>query len=176
MHNRSRSVFPKERSYISKPTPPRTSELRWSQYFDTIVLMATAIEKLYLRSDIPVIRPGDTIEVVQKIKEGGKDRLSRFEGIVIAKKHGRGISATFTVRKVVDGLGVERIFPLHSPTISQVNVLQHSKVRRAKLYHIRERAAREVRRKMKKIWKEIPVSEPESVVMQSTETTSEEKF
>lgn len=135
--------------------------------------MATAIEKSYLRSDLPFVRPGDTVEVVQKIKEGGKDRLARFQGIVIAKKHGRGISATFTVRKVVDGIGVERIFPLHSPVISQINILQHSKVRRAKLYYIRERASREVRRKMKKIWKEAPVSEPESVVTQSTAAVSE---
>lgn len=117
-----------------------------------------SIEKLYLRSDLPEIRPGATVNVVQKIREGDKERLASFEGLVIARKHGRGISVTFTVRKVVDGVGVERIFPLHSPTINKIEVLRRSKVRRAKLYYIREKAAREIRRKMKQIWKEKEVS------------------
>ncbi len=111
----------------------------------------TTLEKNYLRVDLPEIHPGDTIRVVQKIKEGDKERLSPFEGLVIARKHGRGITATFTVRKVVDGVGVERIFPLHSPNISKIEILRRSKVRRAKLYYIREKAAREVRRKMKSL-------------------------
>ena len=115
---------------------------------------ANVIEKSYLRSDLPEIHPGDTVRVIQKIKEGDKERLTPFEGLVIAKKHGAGISATFTVRKVVDGIGVERVFPLHSPMIDKVEVLRRSKVRRAKLYYIREKAAREVRRKMKSIWRE----------------------
>lgn len=117
-------------------------------------MYATAIEKSYLRSDLPEIRPGDTVKVVQKIKEGEKERLTAFEGLVIAKKHGAGISGTFTVRKVVDGIGVERVFPLHSPMIDRIEILRRSKVRRAKLYYIREKAAREVRRKMKSIWQE----------------------
>lgn len=117
-------------------------------------MSTTAIEKTYLRSDLPEIRSGDTVRVVQKIKEGDKERLTSFEGLVIAKKHGRGITATFTVRKVVDGIGVERVFPVHAPTISKIEVLRRSKVRRAKLYYIREKAAREVRRKMGQIWKE----------------------
>ncbi len=112
------------------------------------------MEKLYLRSDLPEIHPGDTLKVVQKIKEGDKERLTSFEGLVIAKKHGRGVTATFTVRKVVDGIGVERIFPLHSPVIEKIEVLRRAKVRRAKLYYIREKAAREVRKKMKQIWRE----------------------
>lgn len=111
--------------------------------------MITAIEQNTLRTDIPTIRPGDTIRVIQKVREGDKERLSPFEGLVIATKHGKGVNATITVRKVVDGVGVERIFPLHSPMISKVEVLRHSKVRRAKLYYIREKAAKEARKRMK---------------------------
>lgn len=107
--------------------------------------------KPYLRSDLPEIRPGDTIKVFQKIKEGDKERVQLFEGLVIAKKHGKGISATMTVRKVSDGIGVERIFPIHSPVIQKIQVLKRARVRRAKLYYIREKASREVRRKMKMI-------------------------
>lgn len=109
------------------------------------------IEKSNMRSDLPEISAGDTIRVYQKIKEGEKERVAPFEGMVIAKKHGRGISATFTVRKVMDGVGVERIFPLHLPTISKIELITHSKTRRAKLYYIREKAAREIRKKMKAI-------------------------
>ena len=109
----------------------------------------TLMETSQLRADLPEIHSGDTVKVQQKIKEGDKERLSAFEGLVIAVKHGKGISATFTVRKVVDGIGVERIFPLHSPVIAKVDVLRRSNVRRAKLYYIRDKAAREVRKKMK---------------------------
>ena len=105
--------------------------------------------KIQLRSDLPDIRPGDTVKISQKIKEGDKERVQPFEGLVIARKHGRGISATITVRKVAGGIGVERIFPIHSPTIQKVEVLKRSKVRRAKLYYIREKAAKETRKKMK---------------------------
>lgn len=117
-------------------------------------MSVTATEQSYLRADFPEIRPGDTVKVFQKIKEGDKTRIAAFEGLVIARKHGRGISATFSVRKVVDGIGVERVFPLHSSTIEKIEVLRRAKVRRAKLYYIRDLAAREVRRKMKQIWKE----------------------
>lgn len=112
------------------------------------------MERSQLRSDLPGIRPGDTIRVHQKIKEGGKERIALFEGLVLARKHGVGVSATFTVRKVVDGIGVERVFPLHSPTIAKIEVLRHAKVRRAKLYYIREKASREIRKKMKQVWAE----------------------
>lgn len=123
--------------------------------------MVTAIEKTYIRSDIPEIGSGDTVRVMQKIKEGDKERLSPFEGIVIAKKHGTGISGTFTVRKVVDGIGVERVFPLHSPMIAKIEIVRRANTRRAKLYYIREKAAREVRRKMKSIWIEPVAKESE---------------
>ncbi len=119
----------------------------------------TQFDMQSLRSDLSEIRPGDTVKVHQKIKEGGKDRIAGFEGIVIARKHGRGVSSTFTVRKVVDGIGVEKIFPLHSPTIQKIDVLKSAKVRRAKLYYIREKAAREIRRKMKTVTREIKGSE-----------------
>ena len=114
-----------------------------------------------LRTALPQIHPGDTVKVQQKIKEGDKERLSAFEGLVIAVKHGKGINGTFTVRKVIDGIGVERIFPLHSPVIAKVDVSRRSNVRRAKLYYIRDKAAREVRKKMKLLRKEPAVAKVE---------------
>jgi len=128
------------------------------------------MKKLVLRSDLPDIRPGDTVKVIQRIKEGSGSRLSAFEGIVIAKKHGREPGATFTVRKVVDGVGAERIFPLHSPTIEKIEILRRSKVRRAKLYYIREKAAREVRKKIKQVWHETTKIEQPTTEMKAEET------
>lgn len=123
---------------------------------------------------MPEIHSGDTVKVQQKIKEGDKERLSAFEGLVIACKHGRGISGTFTVRKVVDGIGVERIFPLHSPVIAKVEILRRSKVRRAKLYYIRDKAAREVRKKMK-LLHEAPKAIKAEIAETQTETQEEGK-
>lgn len=98
------------------------------------------------------IRPGDTVRVWQKIEEDkGKFRLQAFEGIVLARKHGREAGATFTVRKVIDGVGVERIFPIYSPMIDEVEMVRRSKVRRAKLYFIRRKAAKEIRHQMRRI-------------------------
>lgn len=97
------------------------------------------------------LRAGDTVRVWQKIKEKDKFRLQAFEGLVLARKHGREAGATFTVRKVVDGVGVERIFPLYSPMIDKVELVKRSKVRRAKLYFIREKAAKEIRHQMRRI-------------------------
>jgi len=97
------------------------------------------------------VRPGDIVRVQQKIKEGDKFRTQAFEGTVIAVKHGSGISSTFTVRKVTDGYGVERVFPLHSPMIEKIQMIKRSNVRRAKLYYIRERAKRDIRKKMKQL-------------------------
>jgi len=97
------------------------------------------------------IKSGDNIRVWQKIQEKGKTRLQAFEGLVIAVKHGKEAGATFTVRRVASGVGVEKIFPLYSPMIDSVETLKRSKVRRAKLYHIRDKAAKEIRRQMRNI-------------------------
>jgi len=98
-------------------------------------------------------KSGDTLRVWSKIAEGkGKFRLQAFEGLVLARKHGKqSTGATFTVRKVSGGVGVERIFPLFSPMIDKIEILKKSKTRRSKLYFIREKAAKEIRRKMKSV-------------------------
>ena len=90
----------------------------------------------YLKTDIPDFRPGDNLKVHVRLKEGEKERIQIFEGLVIARKHG-GLSATFTVRKISSGIGVERTFPLHSPSVAKVEVTRRGRVRRAKLYYIR---------------------------------------
>lgn len=98
------------------------------------------------------IRSGDTVRVWQKIEEDkGRFRLQAFEGIIMSNKHGKEAGATFTVRKVIDGIGVERTFPLFSPMIDEIEKVSRSKVRRSKLYFIRRKAAKEIRRKMRKI-------------------------
>ncbi len=97
------------------------------------------------------IKPGDTVRVWQKIQDKGKTRLQAFEGIILAHKHGTEAGATFTVRKVIDGVGVEKIFPLYSPMIDKVESLRRSKVRRAKLYFIREKATKEIKKQMRRM-------------------------
>ena len=96
-------------------------------------------------------RAGDTVKVWQKVKEGDKARLQVFEGIVLARKHGREPGATFTVRKIVSGVGVERIFLLYSPIIDKIEIKSRSRFKRAKLYYIRDRAEREIRKKIKSV-------------------------
>jgi large subunit ribosomal protein L19 len=95
------------------------------------------LEKEQVRTDLPDFRPGDTVKVHVKIKEGEKERIQVFEGIVIRKRQGAS-RASFTVRKVSYGIGVERIFPTHSPIIDRIEVVQRGKVRRAKLYYLRQ--------------------------------------
>lgn len=102
------------------------------------------------------LHAGDTVRVWQKIKEGDKTRLQAFEGLILSVKHGNEAGATFTVRKVIDGVGVERIFPLYSPVIDEIENVRKSKVRRAKLYFVREKAAKEIRRQMRNLRKERP--------------------
>ncbi len=97
------------------------------------------------------IRPGDIVKVWQKIQEKGKTRLQAFEGLVLSRKHGKEAGGTFTVRKVMDGVGVEKIFPLYTPLIDKIELLRRSKVRRAKLYFVREKAAKEIRRQMRRM-------------------------
>lgn len=104
--------------------------------------------KQFMKAGLPDIGPGDTVRVHQKIKEGDKERLQAFEGIIIARKHGKEPGATITVRKVVSGIGVERIFPVHSPAIEKIEVIQRGKARRAKLYYLR--GAKGKRAKLKK--------------------------
>ena len=96
------------------------------------------------------IRPGDTVRVWQRIEEKGKTRLQAFEGLILARKHGTEAGATFTVRRVASGVGVERIFPLYSPLIDRVEITRRARVRRAKLYYIREKASREARRQLRR--------------------------
>ena len=89
-----------------------------------------------LRTDIPAFRPGDTVRVHAKVVEGNRERIQIFEGVVIARK-GAGISENYTVRKISNGVGVERIFPLHTPRVEKIEVVRYGKVRRAKLYYLR---------------------------------------
>ena len=103
------------------------------------------IEKEQLRSDeLPEFGPGDTIKVLYLVREGTKERIQAFEGVCIARKHG-GVDETFAVRKISSGIGVERIFPLHAPTVSGVEVIRRGRVRRAKLYYLRGRRGKAAR-------------------------------
>ncbi len=130
------------------------------------------------------IRSGDTVRVWQKIAEAdGKTRLQAFEGLVIARKHGREPGGTFTVRKIASGVGVEKIFPLYSPVIDTIELVRRAKVRRAKLYYIRDKSAKEIRRKMKDLAQfaktqndaeQTPVPE-QSSVLGAAQTNAEEK-
>ena len=97
------------------------------------------------------LRAGDTVRVHQKIQDKGKTRIQIFEGLVLARKHGDEPGATFTVRKIASGVGVEKIYPLYSPLIDKLEIVRRAKVRRAKLYYIREKVAREVRRQMRRM-------------------------
>jgi large subunit ribosomal protein L19 len=110
--------------------------------------------KAQLKKDLPDIRPGDTIKIYQKIKEGDKEKVQVFEGQVLGRKHGQGITSTITVRKVVLGIGVERIFPLHLSTIEKIEILKKGRVRRAKLYYLRKAKGRKARLKKKELAKE----------------------
>lgn len=103
------------------------------------------IEKKYMKDDLPKFNPGDTVRVYFKLKEGEeKERVQVFEGIVI-RRRGSGTNATFTVRKVSFGIGVERTFPLHSPRIEKIEIVRRGKVRRARLYYLRERSGKAAR-------------------------------
>ena len=106
------------------------------------------ISQSSMKADKPVIQVGDYVKVSVKIREGDKERIQAFEGTVIAQKHG-GISETFTVRRVAYGCGVERVFPIHSPNVVAVDVIRHGRVRRAKLYYLRDRVGKAARIKEK---------------------------
>jgi large subunit ribosomal protein L19 len=106
-------------------------------------------QKEFIRTDIPPFRPGDTLRVNVRVKEGEKERLQAFEGVCIARR-GSGVSETFTVRKVSNGVGVERIFPVHSPMIGDIAVVRRGQVRRAKLYYLRELSGKATRIRAKR--------------------------
>lgn len=103
-------------------------------------LMQAFTEK-YKKAEPPVVAIGDTVKVHLKVKEGNRERIQIFEGTVIAKKHG-GIEETFTVRRISYGVGVEKVFPVHAPSIEKIEVVRHGKVRRAKLYYLRDRVGK----------------------------------
>lgn len=107
-------------------------------------------QKEWLRGDVPPFRPGDTLRVSVRVKEGDKERLQAFEGVCIARR-GSGVSETFTVRKVSSGIGVERIFPVHSPMLSSITVVRRGRVRRAKLYYLRNLTGKATRIKERKV-------------------------
>lgn len=109
---------------------------------------------------LPDIRPGDTVRVHQKITEGDKQRIQIFEGVVLARKHGKGINSTLTVKKISQGVGVERIFPLHSPNVERFEVTKRAKVRRAKLYYLKDAKGKKARLKAKEFGIEAPTEEP----------------
>ena len=106
------------------------------------------IDKQQLKTDLPDFSPGDTVKIQVKVKEGDRERLQAYEGVVIAKKN-RGINSSFTVRKISHGEGVERVFQTHSPSIGEIKVKRKGSVRRAKLYYLRERSGKSARIKEK---------------------------
>jgi large subunit ribosomal protein L19 len=138
-----------------------------------------------IKSNLPDVKAGDTVRVHERIKEGKKERVQVFEGLVLARKRGSEAGATITVRKVVDNVGVEKIFPLHSPTIEKIEIKSRSKVRRAKLYFLREAKGKraklkreELRASIGEVKEEEPVAEeitPEVTEEPATQETAEEK-
>ncbi len=136
------------------------------------------IKKIQIKQELPDINPGDTVKIYQKIKEKGKERIQAFEGVVLARKHGKGISATITVRKIISGVGVEKIFPIHSPNIEKIEITKRSKVRRSKLYYLREAKGKKARLKRKEFAKIIPEekkSSPVSPEPKNSEEKTEDK-
>lgn len=104
------------------------------------------VDAAQMKTDLPTFSPGDTLNVHVRVVEGDKERIQQFQGVVLGR-HGSGMNATFTIRKVSDGVGVERIFPLHSPRIAKIEKVKEGAVRRAKLYYLRELAAKQIRQK-----------------------------
>lgn len=104
------------------------------------------VDAAQMKTDIPTFAPGDILNVHVRVVEGDKERIQQFQGVVIGR-HGSGMNATFTIRKVSDGVGVERIFPLHSPRLAKIEKVKEGAVRRAKLYYLRDLAAKQIRQK-----------------------------
>lgn len=116
---------------------------------DETMDILTDVQKEGLKADLPDFRPGDTVRVMVRVREGEKERLQAFEGVCIARR-GAGISESFTVRKISGGIGVERIFPVHSPTVAEIKVIRRGRVRRAKLYYLRKLSGKAARIREKK--------------------------
>jgi large subunit ribosomal protein L19 len=136
-------------------------------------------QKEWLRQELPPFRPGDTLRVNVRVKEGDKERVQAFEGVCIARR-GSGVSETFTVRKISNGVGVERIFPVHSPMIAEIHVVRRGRVRRAKLYYLRHLTGKATRIREKKVRVTVPTtgtaetpSEPMPAVTPAGRGTSE---
>ena len=131
--------------------------------------MNTKTEKFlqpFLKKDLPNLRPGDTVRVYQKIKEGDKERTQIFEGLVIARKHGQEMGSTITVRKIISGVGVERIFPLHSPVIEKIEISKKGKTRRAKLYYLRKAKGKRAKLRRKEFVEAAANEKPENNKME----------
>ena len=116
-------------------------------YFMSINPMISLVESNHLKKNVPVLTSGDVVRVHQKIVEAGKARIQIFEGLVISVSGSRGMDGSFTVRRIASGVGVERVFPLHSPKIAKIERVKSSRVRRAKIYYIRELTGRKARLK-----------------------------
>ena len=127
----------REKRFIRSDEPPEHERLRGKEA-QTMNEIIRSIEAKQIRSDLPQFNVGDTVRVWVKVVEGNRERLQAFEGTVIAKRNG-GIRETFTVRRVSYGIGVERTFPINSPRVDHVDIIRRGKVRRAKLYYLRER-------------------------------------
>ncbi|MCD6115160.1 50S ribosomal protein L19 [bacterium] len=102
-----------------------------------------------LKKNLPEMRPGDTVRVYEKVPEEKRKKSQVFEGILISRKHGKGINATFTVRAILEGVGIEKTYPLHSPLIEKIEIIKKGKTRRAKLYYLREKSERKIRKKLR---------------------------
>lgn len=131
-------------------------------------ILTQVFEARHVRTGLPDFLPGDVVRVHERVREGEKERTAIFEGLVIARKHGRGMNATFKVRRIVAGIGVERTFPLHLPSIEKIEIVRRTKVRRAKLYYVREQLGRRVRRR-----KEIAVPETKAAPVPADAVGSE---
>ena len=135
--------------------------------------MVQAVEeylKNHKKQNLPDVRPGDTVRVYEKFFDGKKERVQVFEGVVIARKHGEEIGATITVRRVISGIGVEKTFPLHSPSVEKIEIVKRAKVRRAKLYYLRKLLSRKMRLKRK----EFKEAVAEEVLEETQETPTDQ--
>ena len=129
--------------------------------------LTETFNKQYLKAKTPDFQAGDIVKVYQKVKEQDKERIQIFEGVLLAKKHGKGVNGTITVRKISQGIGVERVFPLHSPLVEKIEVIRKTKVRQGKLYYLRSLEGKKARLKAKEFNLEQPAQEQKEEVAQT---------